>query len=186
MAWEIISRATIANLIGVSETILEDDWYYMAVGLIERRTGIHNIASPLSVTEKHFVWDFPAITVKAHPILAITQVSLDGVVLESSEYTWNSRQVFLLSTVPFDNNRKIAEVVFSSGTVASNYAMATCIAFVIKELTALRTMEGANTLIQFYRPGQSKATEQPLVEWGLHGKINGIIDSFLGKRFNAI
>jgi hypothetical protein len=186
MAWEIISKSSVAGLIGVSESVLQDGWYDMAVALIQRRSKIHNIADPKTVTETHYIWDFPVVFVRQNPILAVSSVSVDGVELSADKYSYDSRQIFILDTTFNTNDKKTVLVSFSSGTDQTDYAVAACIALVIKEFANMRTMEGSETLIQFYRPGQSKATERPLVEWGIQGKINGIIDAFLGRKLSAI
>lgn len=185
MAWEIISRASVANLTGVSESILQDDWYNYAVALIAERTGINNIANPSPVTEQHIVYSSGVIPVHHPPILNVVGVAVNSVSMPPLEFTWTERSILLNNSSIPRNKRNVVEIQYVSGTNTVDYAVAICIAFVIKEFAAIRTMEGAQSLVQFYRPGQSRATEKPLVEWGIHGKIMGIIESFLGKRFNA-
>jgi hypothetical protein len=186
MAWEIISKSTVAELIGVSSSILRDEWYDIAVALIERYTGRKNIASPRNIVESHYVWDTPIITVRNPPILQVGYIKIEGTLLPTNAYSWTQRQILFDSGKLNLHERRHVEVGYVSGTTDTDFAVGACIAFVVKELANMRTMEGAESLIQFYKPGRSTATEEPLREWGQHGKIKGIIEAFLGRKLNAI
>lgn len=194
MAWEAVSKAEVARISGTKEDNIHDEWYDWAVGLIKRHSRIHNIGTDAEVvvTEERDGNDTRRILVNKPPIISVTSVTIDGYTVSSDYYTHDSVSIVLTDNLPtnphlaterFANGAKNVTLVYTSGGVDS--AVSAAIALIIKEFSGLERSEGAEARLQFYQVGKNRATEAPLVEWGVHGKIVGIIKSFLGVKFKA-
>jgi len=195
MAWEMISKEEVALLAGIKQSDLRDIWYNMATGIVGRIAGIWNVGAPTSITEVRDGRDLPRIDVHQPPISAVTSVTVDGYSVDSAYISYDTTSIVLSDSGytgnPYADDQVITEgdknvtLVYTSGTSTIDYSVALVVALIIKELANLHTMEGSEAVIQFYRPGQSAATEDPLIRWGIHGKIEGIIETFLGKKFRV-
>lgn len=189
MAWEAITKAQVATLCGVAASNLQDVWYDIAVDLIERHAGIYNIGKSVSVDEKLDGNGSTRIRVNNPPISSVSAVYIDDVFVESSRYTFNDTSIIAIESLAinpraelyvFPKGAKNIRVVYTSGE--QDYSVGITIALIVKELSGLKSMEGAEARIQTYRPGSSNATELPLTEWGVHGKIMGIISTLVGRK----
>lgn len=196
MAWEAVSKENVAALSGIRTTALRDEWYDFAVGLIGKIAGIYNIGTPIAVVEIKDGNGSSVMQVDKPPISAVEKVVVDGVTMSSALVKYSGSSVYLsdsgvgyqYTTNPrignyiFSKGIRNVEITYTSGTLVSDEAYALAVSLVVKEFANLATAEGSDSRLQFYKPGQSGRTEKPLYEWGLHGKIKGIIISLLGEK----
>ena len=193
MAWEAVSELEVAKICGTTVDTLRDIWYDWAVGIVERHSGIHNIGEITSVTEVRDGNGIDRITVNKPPISSITSVTVDGSTVSSGSYTFDDASIVFVSNNPtnphlasmkFAEGAKNVTLVYLSGA-ADDYAVGLTIALIVKEFSRIERSEGAEAHLQFYQVGKNRATEAPLVEWGLHGKVIGITKSILGEKFKV-
>ena len=193
MAWEAVSENEVALICGTSVDTLRDIWYDWAVGIIERHTGVHNIGDIATITEERDGNGIDRITVNKPPIDSVTSVTVDGYVVSSGDYTFDNVSIVFEDTLPtnphlatmkFNRGSKNVTLVYESGA-SENYAVGVTIALIVKEFSRLERSEGAEAHLQFYQVGKNRATEAPLTEWGLHGKVRGIARSLLGEKFKV-
>lgn len=192
MAWEAVSKVEVAKLAGINTTELQDWWYNVAVDLIARHTRYTNIGTLVSVTEVRDGNDAARIAVAKPPIYSVTSVSVNGTVYSSDTYTFDSVSISfknLLSdytgydrSFVFTRGTKNVVIAYTSGSIVVDQSVALAIALIIKELANTSSGEGAESRIQYYRPGESAATEAPLTQWGIHGKIVGVVKTILGDK----
>lgn len=192
MAWELISKLEVSKLTGARETDLRDMWYDMAVGLIERLTGINHIGTTATIVEVSNGDGTGLLTVRKPPITSVSSIFVDGDLIPVESYTVYETYIQLKDNALFgsgisDNFPKgkgNIQVTYVSGTSGDSSIKLT-IALLVKELVNFALGEGAETKIQFYKPGKSNATEEPLIQWGVHGKMVGIVHSMLGYKMRV-
>jgi hypothetical protein len=192
MAWEAVTKDQVAPLAGIRSTDLKDEWYDFAVGTIEYHTGLYNLGSPVAVTEIRNGNGMSRISVKYPPIASLSSVTVDGSTLGSGYIAYDTTTIYTkegtglnpyLNSIRFNRGVQNIGLSYISGTAVIDQNYSLTLALVIKELANLTTAEGAEARVQFFKPGRSSATEDPLFEWGLHGKIKGIIEALMGVRF---
>lgn len=193
MAWEAIGKSSVAALAGTNAETLRDEWYDMAVALIGHFAGIYNIGTSEVVVDEIDGTGVTSIKVTKPPIGTLTSVEIDDVLIDSGYYTHTDSYVILKDDIItnvyglsryFTEGTKNVKITYTSGRLV-DYRVALVISLIIKELANLKTSEGAESRLQFFAPGRSLATQAPLLEYGLHGKIKGIIDTLLPTRFKA-
>lgn len=194
MAWEAVSKEHVAPLSGIRTTDLKDEWYDFAVGTIEFHTGLYNLGTPVSVTETRNGNGMRRLAVEFPPIASLVSVSIDGSQVGSGYLANDTTTVYIkdgyganpyLGSIKFNQGVQNVALSYVSGTAVIDQNYALTLAFIIKELANLTTAEGAEARVQFFKPGRSSATEDPLFEWGIHGKIKGIIEALMGVKFRA-
>lgn len=195
MAWEAITKEEVAKICGVNPASLRDEWYNMATSLIERHAGVFNPGKTVSVDEKQNGSGMSYQRVDQPPIASVAAVYVDGIILPSDRYINTDNSIVLVedyisanpyAVLPgiFPEGRKNVRIVYTSGN-SSDYAVNMAIALIVKELSTLHSQEGAEARLMTFRPGESVATEEPLIQWGIHGKIKGIITTLVGRKFKA-
>lgn len=194
MAWEAISAEQVAKICGVSPSSLQEEWYDMAVSLIERHAGIFNPGKIVPVDELINGSGMRYQRVTRPPIASVDAVYIDGNIVPPNMYVSTDTSIVMVDdytsihphipTSVFPEGSKNIRVVYTSGD-ETDYAVAMAIALIVKEMSSLSTKEGAEAHLMTFRPGESVATEEPLVQWGMHGKIKGIITTLLGRKFKA-
>lgn len=194
MAWEAISAEEVSKICGVSPGSLRDEWYEMAVSLIERQAGIHNPGKTTSIDERQNGSGFAYQKVLQPPIASVSAVYVDSILLPSDRYINTDTSIVLVDDFSaanpyvlggaFPEGSKNIRIVYTSGTTL-DHGVNMAIALIVKELSVLNTQEGAEARLMTFRPGESVATEEPLIQWGIHGKIRGIISTLIGKKFKA-
>ncbi len=193
MAWEAVSVIEVAKISGTSVDTIRDVWYDWAVGIIGRISGIYNIGDIQTVTEVRDGNGMDRISVHKTPISSVTSVTVDGYAVGSGDYTFDDVSIVFEDTLPtnphlatmkFNRGSKNITLVYESGA-ADDYAVGLTIALIVKEFSRIERSEGAEAHLQFYQVGKNRATEAPLTEWGLHGKIQGITKSLLGEKFKV-
>ena len=193
MAWEAISENEVAKISGTSADKMRDVWYDWAVGIIGRVSGIYNIGDITTVTEVRDGNGMDRISVHKTPINSVTSVTVDGYSVSSGDYTFDDVSIVFEDTMPtnphlatmrFSRGSKNVTLVYESGA-AADHSVGLAIALIVKEFSKIERLEGAEAHLQFYQVGKNRATEAPLTEWGLHGKIRGIARSLLGEKFKV-
>lgn len=188
MSWEIVTKAEAAKLAGARESDMRDEWYDMAIGAIERMTGVKNLGSTANVTETSNGDGTGLLLVRQPPIVSVTSLTNNGIAVDPDNYVVYTSFVEIDPSSGgidrFDKGVGNVVIQYVSGT---NGDQATKLAavLIIKELASMSLGEGAESKIQFYKPGQSAATEEPLRQWGIHGKIAGIIKTLLGVKMRV-
>lgn len=196
MAWEAISKAEVAKLSGTREADLSDTWYDQAVGLIETHKGIYNPGLSVTVTDVLDGDNTSRIRVRRPPIESVTSLYVDNYLISANSYVFSDGVISLIDNYSgnpyvfdkiFPAGKKNVTVTYVSGggPLSVSGAVSLTIALIIKELANLHSQEGAESRLMSYRPGKSVATEDPIHEWGTHGKIKGIIEALLGVRMRA-
>lgn len=192
MAWELISKIEVAKISGARETDLRDMWYDMAVGLVERLTGITNLGVTDNVVEVSNGDGTGMLTVRKPPIVSVSSIYINNALVSPEHYVVHESYVQMVDNVyyegtvtgVFPKGKGNITISYVSGTQGDN-AIKLVIALLIKELVNFSLGEGAESKIQFYKPGKSAATEEPLVQWGVHGKMVGIVHSILGYKMRV-
>lgn len=192
MAWELISKTEVSKITGARETDLRDMWYDMAVGLIERLTGINHLGTTALIVETANGDGTGLLTVRKPPITSVTSIHVDGSLVSPDSYVVYETYIQLKDNIGFGNRISDVfpkasgniQITYTSGTTG-DHAIKLTIALLVKELVNFALGEGAETKIQFYRPGKSAATEEPLTQWGVHGKMVGIVHSILGYKMRV-
>lgn len=198
MAWEIVTKANVSSISGIKEASLQDWWYAAAVALVTRHANINNIGTLTSVTETKNGNGGSILLVNRPPISSVTSLYIDDVLVDPADYIYSGQYVTLLTendllstSLPvqkeliFDQGIGNVVITYVSGSATIDNSVGLTIAFIVKELANLSTQEGADARLQFYQPAKSRASEEPLFEWGVHGKIMGIIKTFLGVKMKV-
>lgn len=194
MAWEAVSKDEVAALSGVASSALRDEWYNMAIAVIAELANLWNIGTPTNITEVKDGNGTSRIMVNRPPVYSVTSVKIDDVPVPASAIVYDSSGIHLKSTVSvnpyvgrirFERGVKNVELAYVSGSPVVDHSVSLAIALIVKELSNLKTAEGTDSRLFTFRPTKSHATEDPLYEWGVHGKIKGIITSLLGTKFRV-
>jgi hypothetical protein len=197
MAWEAVSKEEVARLSGVKTTELRDEWYAMAVDLIGRIAHVYNIGTPVAVSETRNGTSSRIMPVYKPPIVSVQSVYIDDELVPASLIDFSDSAIYIKSSESiyvnnidsdetFEYGSRNVIINYTSGSTSVDHSISLTIALVIKELAGTTVGEGAESRVQFYRPGQSDATEAPLTHWGIHGKIKGIITTLLGSKVRMI
>ena len=197
MAWELVSKPVVARLAAVKEQELDDEWYDMAIGIIEHISGQHNLGSTTTVTETLDGRGWPRLSVKQPPISSVVYVKVGGDTVDSSTYTHDKNNIIIkddaslggnpyVSGDTFTKGRMNVEVSYVSGDADPPKNIAMAVALIVKELANMRTLEGSESRLQFYRPDRQEGVKDFVGEFlGTHGKIASIVKTLVGKRFRV-
>lgn len=202
MSWNIVTKQQASDFVRVPLSKMEDIWYDMAIGLIEDHTG-WTLTATSAITERVAGNGTDILMVSKYPISSVTSVTVEGVSLNSSYYGvyWDSIQLYsyrgeditlytgLYSINWFPYGVGNITVVYNAGGYSSlpnNYlqAVRACILMVCKEFSTNFRGEGSDQMYKKYRPDRTQNPEEVLLNYGQHGKINGILAKFLPQRRN--
>ena len=197
MAWELVSKEEVGLMAGAKEQELRDEWYEMAVAIIERYSGLHNLSTAKTVTEVADGDGSPRLFVKQPPIASVTSVKVDGLTIDSNNYYHTDKAIVFKDDVSgeiknpymgglvFTEGRGNIEVTYVSGPTTDK-SVSLAIALIVKELAGLRLAEGAESRLQFVRQDRRVGDlDAALWSLGVHGKILAIVRSMVGTRFRA-
>lgn len=189
MAWEAVTKAECAALAGCSEDDIIDEWYDYVVGYIAKYGNHWHPADPTPVTELRNGSGALRTHVSKPPVYSVESVTIDGSEIPAEYVAFDSAGIYLITrsyqTIPnykFSRGVKNVELSYVSGTAEATGDVRMAIALMIKELVNQSTAEGANSRILMFKPNRADAIADPLVEWGIHGKLMGIVNDLVGKR----
>lgn len=190
--WNIVSRAEVANFARINEDNIDDIWYDTVLGIIETNTGWYSLEESMDVIDITHGHGSPILYVKS-PINSVAYLKVDGATVSSSLYyaSWekiyiknNSDRTYLSVIKPGIANVEISYNIGGITALPSNYqeSLKAVLLLCIKELIAIPRNEGSDQTLRKYRPDRTMMPEETLKNYGVHGKINGIIRSQLPAR----
>jgi hypothetical protein len=189
MAWEAVSKEECAFLSGCSVDDIRDEWYKYIIGYIAKYGGYWNPGDPKPVTEVRNGHGGSVLKVSKPPILSVTSLGIDSRSVGSEYYIYDNSSIYIASnsynrfpSYTFARGIKNIAVSYISGTEEADGDVQLCIALCIKELANQATAEGANSRITMFKPNRADAIAEPLVEWGIHGKLKGIVQDIIGIK----
>ena len=202
MAWEIVSKVDVATFARVTQDMLRDVWYTTALGHIERYTGWQKLTAAENITE-YVDGSGDAILTPRVPINTVTTIQVHGTPLPSGYWasTWDGIRLrsyrpgeSFETTVFLERTTSFGEIFpfglsniylsYNVGGIASlpveySEAVKEALLLVIKEFSVVPRMEGSDSMLKKYRPDRTMVPEEVLHNYGLHGKINGILRAIL-------
>lgn len=205
MSWEIITQTQAANFSRVQESQLDNVWYDIAIGAIESHTGWESLAQTQTIAE-YLDGTGSNILKTRLPLNSVSLVQVVGTTVPSSYYYAGWYGIEMRSYVPGDTfqtymllERLLAyENIFPMGLknvyVEYNYggisslpnkyiaAIKSCLLQIIKEISTVPRTEGSDSMLKKYRPDRTLMPEEVLREYGVHGKIHGILAASLPKQ----
>lgn len=120
MAWEIISKAEVAQFVGADQNKLRDEWYDAVMDIITERTGWNVIGTTLSVTDEvHPPSEHNLIFPNNRPVKNVTSLVVDGVSVEI--FAFNSDVVVWDGPRAEEEVRVSYEAGMVSGDVTYSY-----------------------------------------------------------------
>lgn len=205
MSWEIITKTQTADFARVTEAQLSDLWYDIALGMVERFTGWRSLSDAKTVAE-YVDGSGSSILIPNIPINTVTSVQVHGISLPSGYYyaAWNGIELRTYrpgedfeTTVWLERVTSFGEIFpfglkniyvdYNYGGTASlpsEYltAVKSALLQIIKELSTVPRTEGSDSMLKKYRPDRTMNPEEVLQNYGVHGKINGILLATLPKK----
>ena len=190
MAWEIVSAVEVAKLIGDAPENLRDDWYNFSVAYVEQWTGQHNLTESVSLAERINGTGTRIIQVNRPPIQGVSSVTIRDIgVVPAASYTHTGNYIMLVedefgmnpysSYGEWPKGLQNIDVVYTSGSIQTNYLMGLAIALLVKQLADTSRGEGSQALIQAMKPHWSSAIEFPM---GIEDRMHGIVSKLLKKK----
>lgn len=198
--WDIISVDQASKFIRIPQSEIQDFWYDVSIGLIEQHTGwtldiVDNIDEKIDGT------DSTHIEVTQFPISSVSQVKVMGDIIPSSYYAvkWNMIQLLsyrgedvsiyngLYSIDVFPYGVGNVQVIYDCGGVNSlpnkyKQAVTMCLLMLCKEISTNFRGEGSDQILRKFRPDRTQNPEEVLINYGQHGKMEGILKALLPKR----
>jgi hypothetical protein len=189
MAWEAVSKEECAHLAGCNVDDIRDEWYGYVTGYIGKFGGYWNPANPKLITEVRSGHGGSLLKVSQPPIYSVSSLAIDARTISSDYYLFDRSAIYFQTNsyyrfpmYSFSRGVKNITVSYISGTYEPEGDVQLCIALMIKELANQTTAEGANSRITMFKPNKADAIAEPLVEWGLHGKLKGIVMDIIGTK----
>lgn len=205
MSWELADKEEVAEYCRTTQQFLRDEWYDSALGMVEDHTGWYSLTTPIDVDE-YVSGNGSAILVPKTPINSVTSVYVQGTLLPAVYYyvAWNGIEIVTYRpgevydvTVQlgyrlnwgevFPDGLRNIRLVYNVGGMTSlpteyQYKFKLAMLMIIKELSTVPRNEGSDTMLNKYRPDRTMLPEEVLTSYGMHGKINGILNSVLPKQ----
>lgn len=204
MAWEIVPKSQVSENIRIPVTSLQDIWYDAAIGLVERFSGIY-IGEAANYTEEGDGTGSIFYRPKVIPVNSVSSLSILGQTIPSYRYSvrwdgiWFKDQRVLdtnpystgfvyYSSFPFGISN--VDITYNAGGITNlpsefKDALPMTLILVIKEMSVLFRTEGSDQVLEKYRPDRSKVKDEVLQNYGIHGKIRGIIKSWLPPKMRV-
>lgn len=204
MSWEIVTKNDAKQFIRVPTIEIQDLWYDLAVGLIEEHTG-WTLTAQSGITERVNGTGADYLETEKFPISAVTSIVVEASSLSSSFFAvrWNMIQLlsyrgeditdygglYSINEFPFGIGN--VTVVYNAGghtSLPNKYLRATqmTILMLIKEISTNFRGEGSDQRYKTYRPDRTQNPEEVLLNYGQHGKMQGILKANLPiKRMYA-
>lgn len=193
--WKIISKSDAAEYARMSINSIDDLWYDTTLGLIEVHTGWASLDETMDDVRVLHGTNTPILLVPA-PINSITYIKIDDVALSDGLYHYNWNKIYMknastrtsLSTFP--TGIANIEVSYNVGGITSlpdeyQSALKATLLLCIKEFVAIPRNEGSDQVLRKYRPDRTMMPEETLKNYGVHGKIMGIIRANLPSRIRV-
>lgn len=197
MAWELVSKSDVAKNIRVAAPDIQDIWYDSAIGLVERFTG-WNLVAAQSYTEYGDGNGSEIFTPEVLPLNSVSSLKISTQLIPSTAYLVRWDGVYfktpeVLPTTPYTTSLIYYNhfpfgignvyIEYNGGGITnlpskySSYLPMT-LTYIIKELSVLFRNEGSDNVLEKYRPDRSQVKEEVLQNYGIHGKVRGIIKSW--------
>ena len=205
MSWEIITKEDAANFARITTAQLQDIWYDVALAAIENYTGWQSLTEAADISE-YIDGPGSSILVPRLPINTVSLLQIYGSSVPTSYYyvTWNGVEMRTYrpgetyeTTVYFERVTSFGDV-FPFGIrniyITYNYGgigslpneylglVKDSLLQVIKEFSVVPRSEGSDTMLKKYRPDRTLQPEEILSNYGIHGKIKGILQATLPRR----
>lgn len=193
--WQIISKDAAAQYARMAIGSIDDLWYDTTLGIIETYCGWSNLEEAVDITETMHGNNSPILIVKA-PIVSVTSISVDGTIISPTLYKYNWNKIYMTNNSDRTSlsvfQRGIMNVVVSYrvGGISSlpeHYqdALKATMLLCIKEMVAVPRNEGSDQTLRKYRPDRTMMPEETLKNYGIHGKIMGIVKAQLPGRIKV-
>lgn len=193
--WKIITKEEASEFARVSINSIDDIIYDTTLGLIEVHTGWRNLDDPINTIKYAHGIGSPILLLDA-PINSITYIKIDGVTIDSSLYYADWNKVYMknnsdrLSLNVFPVGIGNIEVSYEQGgseTLPESYrqSLIATTLLCVKEMIAIPRNEGSDQVLKKYRPDRTMMPEETLKNYGVHGKIMGIIRANLPSRIRV-
>lgn len=205
MSWIIITQAEAADFARVTEAQLQDDWYNIALGMIEQHTGWRSLETAVNAQE--YVDGTGTYIIKpSPPINSVSLVQIHGETVPSAYYYVNWYGIEMRTYIPGDSyqltlllDRKTGfNNIFPFGikNVYLEYNYGGTASFpsryldsikwaalqIVKEISTVPKTEGSDSMLKKYRPDRTMLPEEVLRMYGVHGKILGILAATLPSK----
>jgi len=205
MSWAIVTKTEAANFARVTEPQLQDVWYDAALALIENYTGWHSLEVPKTASE-YVDGNGSQILHPNLPVNSVNLIQIHGQTVPSAYYHVNWYGVEMRTYIPGDVyishmlfERKLgAQNIFPygikniyieysyGGTSSMPKRLVDNIKWgllqIIKEISTVPKNEGSDSMLKKYRPDRTLLPEEVLSNYGLHGKIRGILMATFPKQ----
>lgn len=200
MSWEIVTKADTKNFIRVPLDEIQDLWYDLALGLVEEHTG-WTLTPEADITERVNGTGADYIETEKFPISSVSSVTIESSSLSLGFMAarWNMIQLLsyrgeditnyggLYSINEFPYGIGNVTVVYSCGgalSLPNRYyrTVQMTMLMLIKEISTNFRGEGSDQMYKKYRPDRTQNPEEVLLNYGQHGKMQGILKTNLPKR----
>lgn len=200
MAWEIVTKNDAKEFIRVPTLDIQDLWYDMALGLIEDHTG-WTLEAQSGITERANGSGTDILETEIFPIQSVSSIVIESNGLSSGFYTTRWNWIQLLSyrgedITDYGGLYSITEFPFGIGNVTITYnaggydslpnkykrATQLTMLMLIKEISTNFRGEGSDQMYKKYRPDRTQNPEEVLLNYGQHGKMQGILKANLPIR----
>lgn len=198
--WDIVSKEDTKQFIRVPVDDIQDLWYDLALGMIEEHTG-WTLESDTNITELVNGTGADYIQVANFPIASVASISIESLGISSGFYATRWYMIQLLSyrgdsITDYGGLYSICEFPYGIGNVTvtyncggfdslpNKYARATQLTMLMlmKEISTNFRGEGSDQRYKNYRPDRTQNPEEVLLNYGQHGKMQGILKANLPKQ----
>lgn len=205
MSWTIITEAETADFARVTEAQLQDDWYDMALAMVEQHTGWRSLEAAVNATE-YVDGSGTYIIKQAPPINSVSLVQIHGETVPAAYYYVNWYGIEMRTYIPGDSYQltllldrktgfnnifpfgiKNVYLEYNYGGTASlptryQDSLKWAMLQIVKEISTVPKTEGSDSMLKKYRPDRTMLPEEVLRMYGIHGKILGILSATLPSK----
>lgn len=180
---------------------IDDIWYTWCMALIQKHTGWYSLDEAKTLTDQYLDGDGSAYLRTRRPLNSISSLLVNGTSLSDAHYlarwdgvylrTFYQSESFIYSDYRYTGffpegigNIKITYNAGGTDNLPEEYlgALQASLVLIVKEFSTLPRQEGSDQIMKRYNPNRTAEPEEALRTFGIHGKIQGILNSTLPKR----
>ena len=171
MAWEIVSKAEVADLSGQAEGVFSDAWYDWVVGILKEETGLTYVGDSVTTVtdEMHDGDGHDLLRVRHPPIVAVTTMEFDDTTVGSGRYKVYTNYIRMVSNIDdivpsyFPVGVQNVGITYTSGFATTPVGMKLAVASAIIMLMQYKTRGTSYVNPKYTEPDRSDVSPRPII-----------------------
>ena len=180
-AWELCTKEDVTNIHPINVSELEDNWSITVEALIRQHLGTPYLGTSQVITEEvHNGDDSPYLRVKKPPIISVSAIRINGVVVLPADFIVFTNHIQLESSL-FPRGNANVQIDYTSGSTVVDPVVKLTASSMVVAVINYRKRYGADASIKWSNPESKAGEDSPNKDLGLTEHLTMIMKQLLRR-----